>query len=297
MSSAALGLAILLHILVVLAIWWLSQDRFHFTPGEEVVEVTLEPLPKPEPPPPPPPQQQAMQAPPPPIDGLRPPADITADKPTQVPPAEQSKAPPAPAPPMEQPTPTPPSLLQPAPPVQQAAPAPQQRTPPPAPTDLAKPGPTPAPQQQALAAPTPHPPPQAPKPELRPSPLTTTPQRRPPAAPPGAEQPSQHPFVNPADTYNRARASDNYLWQVARKLSGYRYQANTRANEGLTVVKVVIARNGRLLDVSVVRSSGIPEFDQGVLAGVRQGSPYSPLPPDIKGESAAFTLPLVSSRR
>ena len=297
MLPAALGLAILLHILVVLAIWWLSQDRFHFTPGEEVVEVTLEPLPKPEPPPPPPPQQQAMQAPPPPIDGLRPPADITADKPTQVPPAEQSKAPPAPAPPMEQPTPTPPSLLQPAPPVQQAAPAPQQRTPPPAPTDLAKPGPTPAPQQQALAAPTPHPPPQAPKPELRPSPLTTTPQRRPPAAPPGAEKPSQHPFVNPADTYNRARVSDNYLWQVARKLSGYRYQANTRANEGLTVVKVVIARNGRLLDVSVVRSSGIPEFDQGVLAGVRQGAPYSPLPPDIKGESAAFTLPLVSSRR
>ncbi len=307
MSPAALGLAILLHILVVLAIWWLSQDRFHFTPGEEVVEVTLEPLPK-EPEPPPPPQQQSTQAPPPPlIEGLRPPADITADKPTQVPPAEQSKAPPAPAPPMAQPTPTPPSLLQPTPPVQQAAPAPQPQAPP-SPADFAKPGPTPAPQQQhqppqqphqqqALAAPAPHPPPQAPKPELRPSPLTTTPQRRTPAAPPGAEQPSQHPFVNPADAYNRARVSDNYLWQVARKLSGYRYQANTRANEGLTVVKVVIARNGRLLDVSVVRSSGIPEFDQGVLAGVRQGSPYSPLPPDIKGESASFTLPLVSSRR
>ena len=49
-----------------------------------------------------------------------------------------------------------------------------------------------------------------------------------------------------------------------------------------SVVRVVIARNGRLLDVSVVRSSGIPEFDQGVLAGVRQGSPYSPLPPEIE---------------
>lgn len=312
MSPAALGLAILLHILVVLAIWWLSQDRFHFTPGEEVVEVTLEPLPKlePEPPPPPPPQQQAMQAPPPPIDGLRPPADITADRPTQVLPPAASKEPPAPPPPMEQATPTPPSLLQPTPPVQQATPAPQPPTPAPlpSPTDFAKPGPTPPPQpqqqqqqphqQQALAAPTPHvPPPQAPKPELRPSPLTTAPQRRSPSAPQTTEPPSQHPFVNPADTYARARVSDNYLWQVARKLSGYRYQANTRANEGLTVVKVVIARNGRLLDVSVVRSSGIPEFDQGVLAGVRQGSPYSPLPPDIKGESAAFTLPLVSSRR
>lgn len=278
MSPAAVGLAILLHLLAVAAIWWLSQDRFHFTPGEEVVEVTLEPLPKSEPPPPPLLQPQMPL-----FEGLRPPADITADKPTQVPQAEPSKAPPAPQPPTEQPTPTPLSLPQPGPLAQ--------------PTDSAKPGLTAPQQQQALAAPTPHPPPPAPKPELRPSPLTTTPQRRPPAAPPGAEQPSPHPFVNPADTYNRARVSDNYLWQVARKLSGYRYQANTRANEGLTVVRVVIARNGRLLDVSVVRSSGIPEFDQGVLAGVRQGSPYSPLPPEIKGESASFTLPLVSSRR
>jgi hypothetical protein len=38
----------------------------------------------------------------------------------------------------------------------------------------------------------------------------------------------------------------------------------------------------------------VPEFDRGVLAGVRSGSPYSPLPPDIKGESASFDLPLVS---
>jgi protein TonB len=298
MLPAAVGLATLVHALVVLAIWWLSQDRFHFTPGEDVVEVTLEPLPSR--------QKEAMQAPPLPIDGLRPPADIAADMPTQVPPAEQSEAPPAPAPPMEQPIPAPPSLLQPAPPVEQAAPAPQPQAPPPSPADRGKSGTIPVPQQQhgppqrlheqqALAAP--HPPPQAPRPEWRPSPLTTTPQPRPPAAAPGAEPPSQHPFVNPADTYNRARVSDNYLWQVARKLSGYRYQANTNANEGLTVVKVVIARNGRLLDVSVVRSSGIPEFDQGVLVGVRQGSPYSPLPPDIKGESASFTLPLVSSRR
>ena len=59
----------------------------------------------------------------------------------------------------------------------------------------------------------------------------------------------------------------------------------------------VIARDGRLLNVTVSRSSGIPEFDQGVLAGVRSGSPYAPLPPDIKGDSATFDLPLISSRR
>jgi protein TonB len=36
-------------------------------------------------------------------------------------------------------------------------------------------------------------------------------------------------------------------------------------------------------------------MDQGVLAGVRAGAPYAPLPPDIKGDSATFTLPLVST--
>ena len=41
MSPAALLLAILLHVLVVAAIWWLSQDRFNFAPGEDVVEVTI----------------------------------------------------------------------------------------------------------------------------------------------------------------------------------------------------------------------------------------------------------------
>lgn len=112
-----------------------------------------------------------------------------------------------------------------------------------------------------------------------------------------SENPSPSPFVNPADTYNKARAADNYLWQVVRRLQGYRYTANVNASQGITVVRVVIARDGRLLAVSVSRSSGIPEFDQGVLAGVRSGSPYAPLPPDIKGDSATFDLPLVSTRR
>jgi TonB family protein len=84
---------------------------------------------------------------------------------------------------------------------------------------------------------------------------------------------------------------------VVRRLQGYRYQANTSATQGITVVRVVIARDGRLLNVTVSRSSGVPEFDQGVLAGVRSGSPYAPLPPDIRGDSATFDLPLVSSRR
>jgi len=64
--------------------------------------------------------------------------------------------------------------------------------------------------------------------------------------------------------------------------------------EGLTVVMVTIARDGRLLSAEVVRSSGVPAMDQGVLNGVRRGSPYAPLPASISGPSARFRLPLVS---
>ncbi|CAN5918494.1 hypothetical protein BH11PSE3_BH11PSE3_24160 [soil metagenome] len=179
------------------------------------------------------------------------------------------------------------------------APAELPAPPPPSPSPPLKP--QPQPQQQALAAPKPPqpqsaPPPQFQKPQYKPSPLTTAPPQRPPAGT-QSERPSPSPFVNPADAYSRSRATDNYLWQVVRKLQGYRYQAHVNASQGLTVVRVVIARDGRLLQVDVVRSSGYTEFDQGVLAGVRSGSPYTPLPPDIPGASATFDLPLVSINR
>ncbi|SKA02289.1 TonB family C-terminal domain-containing protein [Enhydrobacter aerosaccus] len=112
-----------------------------------------------------------------------------------------------------------------------------------------------------------------------------------------AEPPTSSPFVNPADVYNRARVSDNYLWQVANKLTGYRYYARADITEAMTVIRIVIARDGRLLDARIAQSSGFPVLDNGVLAGVRAGSPYAPLPPSIKGESAAFDLPLVSVNR
>jgi TonB family protein len=351
MSPAAVGLAVLLHAVAALALWWLAQEPK--APAEPALEVYFEPPPKPpepKPEPPPEPQQkpepqpqpQQQQPPPmPPIEALKPPADIVADKATQAPPKgdkpkdadlappppplqdvlpspDQDLAPPTaadfakvePAPPP--PTPAPPSPEPPSPP------APQQKTPtaPPAATgELPKPPEPapPAPKQQALATPPKPQPPQPPqpqpqpqhpkppmpqlqKPEYKPSPLSTAPSRRPPAGT-QSENPSPSPFVNPADTYSKARAADNYLWQVVRRLQGYRYQANTSATQGITVVRVVIARDGRLLNVTVSRSSGVPEFDQGVLAGVRSGSPYAPLPPDIRGDSATFDLPLVSSRR
>ncbi len=292
MSPVALALAVLLHVLVVAALFWLIERQPKVAPVEEVIEVSLEQPKPPEPPPPPPPKQAQQPKPPPPPEdmGLKPPAAITADKATQVPPA---------AAPDKKASAPQPSSTDDLPPLQAQPPQPPAAEPPkPAPVPTPSPAARP-PEQQALAAPPPPParPPAGQQRDARPSPLPPGQQQRAPAVPNPREAPTTSHFVNPADAYNRARAADNYLWQVAMKLQGYRYQANTNASRGTTVVRVTIARNGRLVAVEVIRSSGVPEFDQGVLAGVRAGSPYSPLPADIQGESASFNLPLISVNR
>jgi protein TonB len=320
MSAEGWALALLLHALVAFFLWWMSQNRLPIPPSEDVVEVSFE-LPKPEPPPPAP--APAPTPPPaPPIEGIRPPAELTSEKPTQVRPTSENptnqNVPLPPVQSLEKAIPTP--ETEPPPPSSQAfetpkpQPAPEQATnekaldnafakamPP-----LPKPEPPkPQPQQHAAIAvppanpnPRPPPPPQprpAP-PQIAPSPLSRVPQtQRPSAVARGAEAPQSSPFVNPADTYNKARAADNYLWEVVRKLQGYRYQANNAASGRVTVLNVTIARDGQLLNVVVISSSGFPEMDRGVVAGVQQGSPYTPLPDTIQGASATFRLPLIST--
>ena len=294
MSPQAMALAALLHGLIVLAIWWMAVSRPQAPAHEEPITVSFE-APKPPDPPPPPPQPRQVPTPVPPIEGLRPEAAITADKPTQVPPPpkpedfKQGFAPPQPVPesPETKRSPTVESVEppKPAPPEPTTQPKPAPVLPPPQPTE----------QAHALPAPTPaKPAPPVQQNIPRPSPLTSPPQRRPPQVAHAEEPPSASPFVNPADVYSRARVQDNYLWQVVRRLQGYRYQAKNAVNEAVTVVRVTIARDGRLIDAQIARSSGYPEMDRGVLAGVRSGSPYSPLPPEISGPSATFNLPLVS---
>lgn len=248
----------------------------------------------------------------------------TAPPPEPLKPTERASEAPRPAqPPPPQPQPQPP---QPAtPPQQQTA----SRAPPPAPQPAPQPTPRPAapppPQPPANERGTVHvPPPQpraaapapqhAPAPQRAPQPAPSAPAPSPldrysnlstrqnphqlPAYVARVEEHNTAAFVNPADTYNRARVADNYLWQVVRKLIGYKYQApGVDVDQAVTVVRVVIARNGQLLDISVAQSSGLPQIDAGVVQGVRRGSPYAPLPDAIQGPSAAFFLPLVSVNR
>lgn len=281
MPPSALMLAVLLHVLVALALWAISLHPPRLPrPGTSPIDVTFE---QPKPPPPVPPAKAVPVAPP---AGLAPPAARTADKPSQVP-SRAREAQPALAP-------EPPSLEQAVPPPQSevtAPPAFEPPTPEPAPAQ-------PSPSQQAHVSSVPTPAPTvrpAQPPPLRPSPLAQAPRRQAPALA-SREEPSPSPFVNPADVYNRARVADNYLWQVLRKLAGYHYEARATVREGTTVVRMVIARDGRLLDIAVIQSSGLAVLDRGVVAGIRAGAPYAPLPPEIHGDRASFTLPLVSVR-
>ncbi len=228
---------------------------------------------------PPPPTSQAFAQPQP--QPAPTPPQASAEKPTEkaIEQAFQQAMPPLPKP--EPPKPEAPKVEAPKPPPPKPAP----------------------PQQHAAIAvppanPSPRPPaPYQPRPSIAPSPLSRLPQQRQATATArGAEAPQTSPFVNPADTYNKARVGDNYLWEVVRRLQGYEYQANLQVAQAVTVVSVTIARDGRLLNVVVLSSSGYPELDQGVLAGVRSGSPYTPLPDSIPGPNATFRLPLVSSR-
>jgi len=105
--------------------------------------------------------------------------------------------------------------------------------------------------------------------------------------------PSSSPFVNPADVRNRALASDNYIWQNAGKFSFY---IDEQVRQYFITLRVVIARDGRVLTVDVAQSSGARSIDETILAGVRRNSPYLPLPPEIAGDRATFLVPLSTAR-
>jgi TonB family protein len=80
-----------------------------------------------------------------------------------------------------------------------------------------------------------------------------------------------------------------------RKIATHRYypkSSRENSEEGLVVALVTIARDGRLLDVAISRSSGYKALDSAVLEVIRQAAPYAPLPNDVLGDRHTFVLPL-----
>ncbi len=305
MSPQALALAFLLHALTALALWWMSMHR-PAPPTEPTIDVTIEqtkppePTPQPQPPPAPPtppaqatpsaPQTPAMQL------GLPPPAPPSTEPPKQQP---SQQEPPKPEPPKAEPqqalTPQPPAQPRP-PPLDKAVPPP---APPPAPpTSLDYPKPTfppPAPHPSAPKPPQPAertytPPPQQ---AIRPSPLAPG---RHEGMPPEPQAAAPSPFQNPAEAATRSRALDAYFWQVVRKFSQYLPDLREKNEGGTVVIRLVIGRDGRLIDAGITRSSGVAALDRGMIEAIRAAAPYPPLPPEVPGDSVVFTQPITAKR-
>jgi len=304
MSPTAAALAVLLHVATALALWWVSPLSHRTTEvADPAIEVTLEPPPPAPKPPAPEPEVKPSPAPsiakppaatpkvPPARLGLPPPSPTVTEKPQQatpkpnptpdVKPESQQALAPRPV------TPPPPTLEDSLPPLE--APPPPLTS-----SEIPKPPPTPAPARpKPHAAPAPqqqHPPQR--RPQLSPSPLTALQQHRAPGNP-QATAPSAT-FVNPADQYNQNSIVEQYLWGVARKISQYRYHSSQANEQGTVVLRMVIRRDGHLLDVSVARSSGIVNLDRGLVEAARAAAPYAALPASLPGPQITFTLPFAS---
>jgi len=324
MSPTAAGMAATLHLLVAFALVWGTPLK-NFEVPEHAIDVTMEepPAPKtetPTPPPPAPPAAQAQPAPPPPAAQPQPTARLGAPPvqanptPTEKPkPTEQTSVPLGVKPPSERST---------EPPQQAAAqpPPPQKETPPtePTPPPETKLPPVETPQaplsMQDFVRASPPPPLQEivrPQPRVQPAPPPATVQQAPPqqqfAPSPLGHPPSQQPralsdsqasatLVNPADAAARSRAADEYVWAVIRKFSQYLPDLREKNEGGTVVVRAVIARDGRLLESSIARSSGVAALDKGMLEALRAAAPYPPLPAELPGDHIVFTQPITAKR-
>ncbi len=302
MSLTAALLAGLLHALTALALWWLptlkSEDL-----EVEPIEVTLEqpatkqpatPAPQAAPSQPSPAQPSPAQPPPPPAANPQaaqpaPPSGATAA------PTPQAAPRPAPPPPITAPLPPPPAseapqqaARPPEPPLDNALPPLETPPPPITSRDFPKPPPKPPapqkPSQQTHAAPS-H------QQRLAPSPLS---QHQNPTQQATAPKTT---FINPAQTYAQTKARDDYLYQVLHKFSQYlpNLQQGQAREGGSIALTFVIARDGRLVDARIAKSSGISSLDRSLLEAMRAASPYPPLPSEISGDRATFYAPLFTA--
>jgi TonB family protein len=106
-------------------------------------------------------------------------------------------------------------------------------------------------------------------------------------------QDAPSPATRAALDHSHRQAQQDYLWQIIRRLSQERFTDWSEASEvGLVVVRLAIAKDGRLLDVSLARSSGFSSLDRGVIDTIRKASPFAPLPATLAADQSTFVVPI-----
>jgi TonB family protein len=258
--AIAMGLAILLHLLVV-AVTVIAPDWWRRAEPPKAIPITLVAEPPPPPPPPPPAEKPA---PPPPAPPAVPYARSGPD---------EKMASKTPEPPQPEPTPMP-SASEPAPET-----APQPTTAPPKPAEPpARQPPVPA-LQAARQVPKPLPPP-------KPATPKATPRTRPKVVvgglPPG----------------ERDMVGDTYLNLVTAKiLAHYHYPFGADGLIGSAVFYMTLARDGDIADVQLAQSSGNAAIDLYAEEVIRRSAPVPPLPPMYPGPTLRLNVFIVVEPR
>ncbi len=276
MPPSAVALAVLLHALVGIGIWWLSPLQ-PTESQDDTIMVTLDTATMAAG------QQDPMQtgqsaSPPPssePGRELEQQQALATAQPQQQPePAQPSRS--SQAVPQPEPVPTLPIYEFSIPPVPEPPPAPTSR-------DFPKPPTTAQPRPAQRAQPLP------------PRPAPPTEQQRPPAEA-STSMPSPLPGADPADAMaSQGRMRNDYLARVARQIAQQRvYPAGALANHqrGRLVARVIVARSGQVVDVRISTSSGWPAIDSAEVETIRKASPFPPLPNDMPGETVILVLPV-----
>lgn len=277
---AALVLAILLHVLVGAAIWWIAPPQ-PSEPTDEPIMVMFDSSPSnvglQTPEKAGPPAEAAAASPQPSSEPQREEQQQQALEPPQTPATPQPSRPPDAQPQPEQ-VPTLPLFEFSVPPPPEPPPAPTSRDFPKVPA-----APPPRPVQRTQPLPP------------RPAPPA---QQRPPAEPP-ATRPSPIPGPDPGDVLiGRGRQRNDYLSRVARQIAQHRiYPASALSNNqgGRVVIRVTVARDGHVLDVGVRTSSGWPAIDAAEVETIRRAAPFPPLPSEMPGDPVILVLPVTYS--
>ncbi|MBV8410233.1 MAG: TonB family protein [Alphaproteobacteria bacterium] len=105
---------------------------------------------------------------------------------------------------------------------------------------------------------------------------------------------SASPANKAVNEFSDRRAQQDYLWQIVRKLSAGRFyqSAGQQSEQGVVVARITLARDGRLIDCGVARSSGFADLDHNVIETIRRASPFPPFPSDAAVDSATFIVPI-----
>jgi protein TonB len=135
------------------------------------------------------------------------------------------------------------------------------------------------------------------QPKPQPPAVTRTPREAKREAPPGT---AAHPAsVSPGQGYAQRQAEEDYFRQIVQRISRYRFYSRQQnaAAQGLVVTRLTLSRDGGVLDVALLRSSGSSTLDTAVVDTIRQASPFPPLPPELaSGGTQTFIVPVNYTR-